>query len=160
MQQSARDELKVISQSSGTSLSELPGYAYDARGGRGVTVYVIDTGITPDHRVSVADHQQSIKLTRFQEFRNMPGRLRWLYLPGKPEVEGDDNGHGTCVASKVASPTFGVAKSANLVVVRVDAIVDQIQTSSAIAAWGVVARDITLKGLQGKAVVSASISGE
>ena len=55
MQQDAGDELKVFSQARGALLSELPGYAYDARGGRGITVYVIDTGITPDHPVSATD---------------------------------------------------------------------------------------------------------
>ena len=56
MQQNARDDLKVISQARGASLAELPGYAYDARGGRGITVYVIDTGVNPNHRVGVTDY--------------------------------------------------------------------------------------------------------
>jgi len=38
-------------------VSELPGYAYDSTGGRGITVYIIDTGIKPDHPVSVTDYQ-------------------------------------------------------------------------------------------------------
>ena len=160
MQQDARDELRVISQARGATLSELPGYAYDSRGGRGITVYIIDTGINPDHIVSLTDYQQSIRLTRFQEFRNMYGSIRWLYIPGRAHIEGDDNGHGTCVASKVASPTFGVAKSANIVVVRVDLVDGKVQMSSVIAAWGVVARDIALSGMQGKAVISAALSCE
>jgi len=57
MQQDARDELKVISQARGAPLAGLPGYAYDSRGGRGITVYVIDTGINPDHPVSATDYQ-------------------------------------------------------------------------------------------------------
>jgi subtilisin family serine protease len=52
----ASDDLKVISQARGAPLSEL-GYAYDLRGGLGITVYVIDTGIDPNHQVSVKDHQ-------------------------------------------------------------------------------------------------------
>ena len=56
MQQNARDELKVLSQArNARHLAELPGYAYDARGGRGITVYLIDTGINPNHPVSVTD---------------------------------------------------------------------------------------------------------
>jgi hypothetical protein len=66
MQQDARDELKVISQSRGASLSELPGYAYDSRGGRGITVYVIDTGINPDHEVRVT-------LSRVNKTHSFPG---------------------------------------------------------------------------------------
>jgi hypothetical protein len=90
----------------------------------------------------------------------MQGSIRWLYPPGKPKIEGDNTGHGTCIASKVASPTLGVAKSANIVVVRVDSVNDRLASSSFIAAWGVVARDITLNGLQGKAVVSSTTSCE
>ena len=90
----------------------------------------------------------------------MQGSIRWLYLPDQPQVQGDDHGHGTCVASKVASPTFGVAKSANIVVVRVSPVNGRIQTSSAIAAWGVVARDIFSGDLQRRAVVSVSMNGE
>jgi len=133
----------LISQSRpGAPFSGLPGYAYDARG---ITVYVLDTGIDPNHRVSVIDYQHSVRLTRFQEFRHMRGSIRWLY----------HNGHG-----KVASRNLGVAKSADTVVVRVDLVNGRIPMSSGIAVWGVVVRDIALKGMRGKAVVSASISGE
>jgi len=55
MQQRARDDLKMISQARGAPLSGLPGYAYDSRGGREITVYVVDTGINPDHQVCVTD---------------------------------------------------------------------------------------------------------
>ncbi len=90
----------------------------------------------------------------------MQGSIRWLYIPGEPQVKGDDIGHGTCVASKVASPNFGVAKSANIVVVRVDLVDGKVPMSTAIAAWGVVGADIASKNMQQKAVVSASMSGE
>ena len=57
MQHDARDELKIFSQARGArSLAGLPGYAYDSRGGQGITVYVIDTGINPGHPVSVTDY--------------------------------------------------------------------------------------------------------
>ena len=58
MQQGARDDLKMFSQARGKrSLAALPGYAYDARGGQGITVYVIDTGVNPDVPVSATDYQ-------------------------------------------------------------------------------------------------------
>jgi len=63
MQQDARDDLKLISRARGV---ELPGYAYDSRGGQGITVYVIDTGINPDHPVSVAN--LSIVVTKAHSF--------------------------------------------------------------------------------------------
>jgi len=69
----------------------------------------------------------------------MRGSIRWLYPSGEPQIESDDVGHGTCVASKVASPTFGVAKSANIVVVRMQLVNGMILTSSVIAACGIIA---------------------
>jgi len=63
MQQDARDDLKMFSQALATEeraaqLSELPSYAYDARGGWGITGYVIDTEINTNHPVSVTDDHQ------------------------------------------------------------------------------------------------------
>ena len=53
LQPGARNELKMFSQASDdVKLSDLPGYAYDSMGGRGITVYIIDTGINPNHPVS------------------------------------------------------------------------------------------------------------
>jgi len=126
MQQDARDELKIFSQARGARLSALPGYAYDARGGQGITVYVMDTGINPDHPVSTLNSQfalVSVRLTHLQEFRNMQGSLRWLYLPTEPHIQSDAVGHGTCTTSKVVGPAFGVAKSANIVVVKIQPVV-------------------------------------
>ena len=57
MQQTILDELKMFSQAPGASLLELAGYAFDSVGGRGITVYVIDTGIIPNHPVCVTDRQ-------------------------------------------------------------------------------------------------------
>jgi len=90
----------------------------------------------------------------------MLGSIHWLFIPGQPQIRGDDIGHGTCVTSKVASPTFGVAKSANIVVVRIDPVDGMIPMSHAIAAWAVVARDIASEDMQRRSVVSLSISCE
>jgi len=90
----------------------------------------------------------------------MQGTIRWLYLPDEPQIQSDEIGHGTCVASKVASPTYGVAKSANIVVVKVQPIGDWLTVSRIIAAWGVVARDIASRSMQGEAVITYTLSGE
>ncbi|MFF4008233.1 S8 family serine peptidase [Streptomyces sp. NPDC001717] len=81
---------------------ELPldgSYTY-ATNGRGVTVYVLDTGINLAHR----------------EFG---GRARNGYNAVFMERSGDCNGHGTHVAGTVGGRTFGVAKGVSLVSVKV-----------------------------------------
>ena len=162
MQQGARDELKIISQARGASLSELPGYAYDSMGGQGITVYVIDTGINPYHQVSAKTSQCLIVLSHFQEFRNMRGNIRWLYLPGEPQIEGDINGHGTCVISKIATPTLGVAKSANIVVVKIEPMggMGTLRLSNYFDAFSIVAEDIASRNLQGRAVLMTALNSE
>jgi len=90
----------------------------------------------------------------------MLGSIRWLYLPGEPRVKRDDFGHGSCVASKITGPTFGVAKSANIVVMRIYPIDDTVTVSRSIATWGVVARDIRRRNMQRRAVISTSVVGE
>ena len=57
MQQDAPDDLKLFSQARGAPLSGLRGYAYDSKGGQGITVYVIDTGVITQHPVSVTHYQ-------------------------------------------------------------------------------------------------------
>lgn len=76
------------------------GYSYPSSAGAGVRVYVIDSGVTPN-----------------AQFGN---RL----LSGPTYVADglgtrDCNGHGTHVAGTVASSSWGVAKSASIVPVRV-----------------------------------------
>ncbi|TDK28276.1 serine protease [Arthrobacter crusticola] len=69
--------------------------------GAGVSAYVIDTGVLGSH-------------TDFGT-RVAPG---WSAVPDGPGA-GDCNGHGTHVAGTVAGATYGVAKAATIVPVRV-----------------------------------------
>ncbi|MGW3412809.1 S8 family peptidase [Streptomyces sp. NPDC000888] len=76
-------------------------YTYPDTAGTGVTAYVIDTGVRITHT-------------------QISGRAAYGY----DAVEGDSvaqdgNGHGTHVATTIAGSTYGVAKKANIVAVRV-----------------------------------------
>lgn len=75
-------------------------YLYMHEGGEGVTAYIIDTGIHIDH----ADFE---------------GRARWGKTMPQNDVDQDNNGHGTHCAGTIGSKTYGVAKKAELVAVKV-----------------------------------------
>ncbi|KAF9563017.1 hypothetical protein CPC08DRAFT_742016 [Agrocybe pediades] len=75
-------------------------YLYNADGGDGVDVYVVDTGINTAH----------------VEFE---GRASWgATMPVNDEDE-DGNGHGSHCAGTIASRKYGVAKKANVIAVKV-----------------------------------------
>ncbi|MYR47359.1 S8 family serine peptidase, partial [Streptomyces sp. SID5910] len=76
-------------------------YTYPDSAGSGVTAYVIDTGV----RIT---HQQ------------ISGRATYGYdaVDGDTSAA-DGNGHGTHVATTIAGSTYGVAKKAKIVAVRV-----------------------------------------
>ncbi|MDX3457242.1 S8 family peptidase [Streptomyces sp. ME02-8801-2C] len=77
------------------------GYTWPASAGRGVTVYVIDTGIRISHK-------------------DFGGRASygWDFVGGD-RWAGDGNGHGTHVAATIAGTALGVAKKSRVVSVRV-----------------------------------------
>jgi len=88
------------------------------------------------------------------------GRIRWLFLPGEPNTESDEIGHGTCTISKIAGGFFGVAKGVNLVVVKLAPVNRLVEGSRIVAAWGAIARDIASTNMQGRAVVSVQMASE
>ncbi|KAF8058777.1 peptidase S8/S53 domain-containing protein [Lyophyllum atratum] len=75
-------------------------YEYEAGAGKGVDVYVIDTGI-------------NVKHTQFG------GRASWGKTIPTNDVDDDGNGHGTHCAGTIASKKYGVAKEANVIAVKV-----------------------------------------
>ncbi|WP_030420542.1 S8 family peptidase [Streptomyces sp. SCSIO 75703] len=84
-----------------TSLPLSGTYTYPDSAGGGVTAYVIDTGV----RIT---HQQ------------ISGRASYGYdAVDGDTIASDGNGHGTHVATTIAGSTYGVAKKAKVVAVRV-----------------------------------------
>ncbi|CAJ0767350.1 22452_t:CDS:2, partial [Entrophospora sp. SA101] len=75
-------------------------YTFPTPAGKGVNVYVIDTGINPN----VAEFDDRV-------------RFGGSFCTECSEV--DDNGHGSAVASVIGGKNFGVAKKVNLIAVKV-----------------------------------------
>ncbi|MER5417885.1 S8 family peptidase [Streptomyces virginiae] len=76
-------------------------YSYPDRAGQGVTAYIIDTGVRTTH----------------QDFG---GRATYGYdAVDGDNIADDGNGHGTHVAATVAGASYGVAKRAKIVAIRV-----------------------------------------
>ncbi|MGW3660720.1 S8 family serine peptidase [Streptomyces sp. NPDC005151] len=76
-------------------------YTYPGTAGRGVTAYIIDTGVRISH----------------QDFG---GRASYGYdAVDGDNIAADGNGHGTHVAGTVAGSSYGMAKDAKIVAVRV-----------------------------------------
>ena len=74
-------------------------YVFDSTAGAGITAYVVDTGILVSH----SEFQG--RATFGANFAN--------------DVDTDENGHGSHVSGTIGGRTFGVAKSVNLVAVKV-----------------------------------------
>ncbi|KDN70193.1 hypothetical protein CSUB01_07856 [Colletotrichum sublineola] len=137
LQRRALDELKVISQPKGAKLAGLPGFGYSREAGRGITIYVIDSGANPTNK----------------EWRGMGGTHRFMYGPESLQVESDFMNHGSCVASKAAGPMYGTAKNANLVMVKLSY---KLTLSTMYDAIVEVRNDIEKNRLRGKAIINIS----
>ncbi len=83
-------------------------FSYPDGAGAGAHVYVIDTGINPDH-VEFAG--------RLGASRNFVST--GLFFSADPDDWDDCNGHGTHVASTAMGTTWGIAKQATIHTVRV-----------------------------------------
>ena len=92
--------LARISHRNHLNLGSFNKYLYDDDAGKGVTAYVIDTGINVNH----------------VEF---DGRATWGKTVPQNDQDVDGNGHGTHCAGTIASKDYGVAKNANVVAVKV-----------------------------------------
>lgn len=92
--------LARISHRDKLSLGSFNKYLYDSEGGEGVTAYVVDTGINVNHE-------------------NFEGRALWGKTIPANDEDIDGNGHGTHCAGTIGSKTYGVAKKAEIVAVKV-----------------------------------------
>lgn len=92
--------LARISHRDKLSLGSFNKYLYDSEGGEGVTAYVVDTGINIEHE-------------------NFEGRAVWGKTIPFNDEDIDGNGHGTHCAGTIGSVTYGVAKKADIVAVKV-----------------------------------------
>ncbi|KAI8806991.1 peptidase S8/S53 domain-containing protein [Cladochytrium replicatum] len=120
-------------------------FVYPTSAGKGVDIYILDTGV----------------LTSHEEFE---GRATWgAYFTEagqqstKPANE-DADGHGTNVASIAAGKTYGVAKDANIIAVKVldDKGSGLISTIVAGIQWA-----LTQAGTSGRrSVINMSLGGE
>lgn len=115
-------------------------YYWDSSGGQNVRVYVVDSGVQTSH-------------TEFE------GRAVWgaNLVAGSPDV--DENGHGTHVAGTVGGKTFGVARKATLVAVKVLKADGSGSYSGIIAGIQWAVSNATAQGVVKKSVINMSVGG-
>jgi serine protease len=83
-------------------------YSYPDQAGQGAHVYVIDTGLNPNHAEFTG---------RVGASRNFVAPL--LFGSADPNAWADCNGHGTHVSSSATGTSWGIAKKATIHAVRV-----------------------------------------
>lgn len=121
------ESLAFVSTAPGYPISR---YFYYSAAGEGITVYVIDSGANPTH----------------PEFRSGVIK-RWIYTYDCAPQESDlhIDGHGSCIASKIAGVESGVAKKASLVIVKA-----MPEMSSSLDALTKVVNDLRKRHLDGE----------
>lgn len=114
------------------------GYIFDSSAGEGTYAYIVDTGINEDH----------------VEFE---GRASYGYNAINDE-DVDTAGHGTHVAGTIGSKTYGVAKKAQLISVKVFEG-ESSSTSIIMDGYQWAVNDIRAKKRQAKAAINLSLGG-
>ncbi|KID82664.1 subtilisin-like protease PR1D [Metarhizium guizhouense ARSEF 977] len=112
------------------------GYIHDTAAGQGTFGYIIDSGIRTTHR----------------EFQGRAS-TGWTGYPGD---ESDTLGHGTHVAGTVGGVTFGVAKKASIISVKVFRGREG-STSISLAGFDWAVNDIVSKGRVDKSAINLSL---
>lgn len=84
-------------------------YAFFSSGGSGIRVYIVDTGL-----------DRSFRNIDFSPQHKLKKSIEWIYAldVATQTSDGDPDGHGTCMASKIGGPLFGVAKKSSLIIAK------------------------------------------
>ncbi|KAK5938168.1 Basic amino-acid permease [Knufia obscura] len=114
------------------------GYIYDTSAGEGTYGYVVDTGINVNH----------------VEFEGRASNGFNAFSGSNA----DTAGHGTHVAGTIGSKTYGVAKKANLIAVKVFQG-EQSSTSTILQGYQWAVNDIRSKGRQAVSAINMSLGG-
>ncbi|KAL2875241.1 hypothetical protein SGCOL_009531 [Colletotrichum sp. CLE4] len=118
-------------------------YVYDSTAGEGTTAYVFDTGIRTSH--SEFEGRASFGINGVTGSTVSPGS------------NSDTDGHGTHVAATIVGKTYGVAKKAKVIDIKVfDGSTGSTSAILTGLTWAV--NDIVSKGAQGKSVLNMSLS--
>lgn len=120
-------------------------YAFFSSGGSGIRVYVVDTGL-----------DRSFRNIDFSPQHKLRKPIEWIYAldVATQTSDGDPDGHGTCMASKIGGPIFGVAKRSSLIIAKATPSV-----GSFIDILGKVLSAVQKRPLFGRAETVISISG-
>ncbi|KAK1526082.1 alkaline serine protease Alp1 [Colletotrichum costaricense] len=137
-------------------------YVYDSTAGEGTTAYVFDTGIRTSH--SEFEGRASFGINGVTGSTVSPGS------------NSDTDGHGTHVAATIVGKTYGVAKKAKVIDIKVFdgstvitaspypdffvLMIPQGSTSAILTGLNWAVNDITTKGAQGKSVLNMSLSAK
>ncbi|KAI5467513.1 peptidase S8/S53 domain-containing protein [Mariannaea sp. PMI_226] len=113
-------------------------YLYDTEAGSGTYAYIVDTGIRATH----------------SEFQGR-ATAAWTAFTGD---NADTYGHGTHVAGTIGGKTYGVAKKANILAVKVFQG-DSSTTSIILSGFNWAANHIVSNGRTNKAVINMSLGG-
>ncbi|KAJ5594335.1 Subtilisin-like protease 2 [Penicillium hispanicum] len=110
---SPRKEVRFWSEAPGQNLLLLTDVAYLSDAGSGAMIYVHDSGLNKDHEELTGLLSEGVTrglITTLQPKTTEFGTKI-------PTVDGDPDGHGTCVADKAIGVLLGIAKSADLTMV-------------------------------------------
>ncbi|KAL2174084.1 serine protease [Thermothelomyces heterothallicus CBS 202.75] len=115
-------------------------YYYSNTAGSGTHVYVIDSGIRVSH----------------EEFG---GRAVWGTNLVAASSDTDEAGHGTHVAGIIAGQTYGVAKKATVIAVKVLDRLGSGSSSGLVQGLDWAVRDARARGTANRSVINLSVSG-